>query len=164
MTPTTSEAARIEASVSLPVPDLDADGLVDLFDEGPRLVGTRCDACGRTMLGDRIVCSDCVGTAVTRVALPATGVLYAFTRLHVGAAGVRALGYVDLAGDVRTLADLREDGQPLQPGLAVEFAVDGDDWYFAPSAGPAASAPAASAPAAADANLHANPHDEVEED
>lgn len=131
---------RAEATISLPVPDLEADGLVGDFAEGPRLVGTRCDACGRTMLGARIVCSDCVGTDVTRVALPTTGVLYSFTRLHVGAAGVRALGYVDLAGDVRTLADLREDAAPLRPGMAVEFGVDGDDWYFAPAAELATSA------------------------
>jgi len=120
-----------EAPVSLPVADLESDGLLGSFAEGPRLVGTRCDSCGRTMLGARVVCSGCVGTDVTRVALPTRGVLYSFTRLHVGAGGVRVLGYVDLAGDVRTLADLREEAGPIQPGAVVELRIDGDDWYFA---------------------------------
>jgi uncharacterized OB-fold protein len=125
-------AATAEAVVSLPVPDLEADGLLGSFPEGLRLVGTRCDACGLTMIGSRIVCSGCVGTDVSRVALPTTGVLYSFTRLHLGDA-VRILGYVDLDDDVRTLADLREPA-PLEPGMRVELVVEGDDWHFAPAA------------------------------
>ena len=85
------------------------------------------------MLDTRVVCSSCVGTDVTRIPLPTTGVLYSFTRLHVGGEGVRPLGYVDLEGDVRTLADLREDS-PLQPGMRVELGVEGDNWYFSPIA------------------------------
>jgi uncharacterized OB-fold protein len=83
------------------------------------------------MIGTRIVCSSCVSTDVTRVPLPTTGVLYTYTRLHVGAEGVRPLGYVDFDGDVRTLTDLREDAAPLVPGITVELVVDGDEWWFA---------------------------------
>lgn len=125
-----SVAESVDVVVSQPVPDLDSDGLLGSFPEGPRLVGTRCDACGRTMIGSRIVCSGCVRTEVSRVALPTTGVLYSFTRLHLGDT-VRILGYVDLDDDVRTLADLRETA-PLVPGIRVELAVDGEDWHFAP--------------------------------
>lgn len=121
-------------AVSRPIADLENTSLLGDFPEGRRLVGTRCDACGLVMLDARIVCSSCVGTEVTRVALPTTGVLYSFTRLHVGGAGVRPLGYVDLDGDVRTLADLRED-TPLEPGMQVELGIDGDSWYFAPVVG-----------------------------
>lgn len=124
-----------EAPVSLPIPDMESDGLLGQFPEGPRLVGTRCDDCGRTMIGARIVCSSCVCTDVSRIALPTTGVLYSFTRLHVGAEGVRPLGYVDLDDDVRTLADIRENSVPLEPGLRVELGVDGDTWFFAPVTG-----------------------------
>jgi uncharacterized OB-fold protein len=122
---------KIEAQVSLVVPDLDEDKLLGTFPDGPRLVGTRCNSCGRTMIGTRIVCSQCVSTDVARVALPTTGVLYSFTRLHVGGDGVRPLGYVDLDDDVRTLADIREGDIPLEPGIRVELGVDGDDWFFA---------------------------------
>jgi uncharacterized OB-fold protein len=118
-------------TIPRPIADLDSDGLLGDFAEGPRLVGTQCDACSRTMLGTRVVCSACVGTDVTRVPLPTTGVLYTYTRLHVGADGVRALGYVDFEGDVRTLTDLREDAGPLEPGIRVDLRVDGDDWWFA---------------------------------
>jgi uncharacterized OB-fold protein len=118
-------------TIPQPVPDLESDSLLGHFPEGPRLVGTQCDDCGRTMIGTRIVCSACVSTDVTRVPLPTSGVLYTFTRLHVGAEGVRPLGYVDFDGDVRTLTDLREDAGPLEPGITVELGVDGDDWWFA---------------------------------
>lgn len=126
---------QTEAAVSAPVADLETDGLLGTFPEGRRLVGTRCDRCGRAMIGARVVCSSCVGREVTRIALPATGVLYSFTRLHVGSDDVRPIGYVDLDGDVRTLADLREGATPLRPDVHVELGVDGDDWFFSPVAG-----------------------------
>jgi len=124
-----------EAAVSAPVADLASDGLLDTFPEGRRLVGTQCDQCGRTMIGARVVCSSCVSREVSRVALPATGVLYSFTRLHVGGEGVRPVGYVDLDDGVRTLADIREGKVPLRPDMRVELGVDGDDWFFAPARG-----------------------------
>jgi uncharacterized OB-fold protein len=87
------------------------------------------------MIGARAVCSSCICREVSRVALPTTGVLYSFTRLHVGGDGARPIGYVDLDGDVRTLADIREGPAPVQPGIRVELGVDGDDWFFAAVAG-----------------------------
>lgn len=123
-----------EVPVSAPIADLETDGLLGTFPEGPRLVGTQCDRCGRTMIGTRVVCSSCVSREVSRVALPMTGVLYSFTRLHVGGDGVRVIGYVDLDDDVRTLADLREDSAPLEPDARVELGVEGEQWFFAPVA------------------------------
>lgn len=123
-----------EAPVSVPIPDLESDSLLGTFPEGERLVGSRCDRCGRTMIGARVVCSSCVGREISRVPLPTTGVLYSFTRLHAKGQDVRPLGYVDLDG-VRTLADLRESSIPLQPGMRVELGVDGDSWFFVPVAG-----------------------------
>lgn len=120
-----------QALVSQVIPDMDEESLLGAFPEGARLIGTRCGNCGRTMIGTRIVCSTCVSTDVARVALPTTGVLYSFTRLHVGTDGVRPLGYVDLDDDVRTLADIREGDIPLEPGIRVELGVEGDDWFFA---------------------------------
>lgn len=128
-------ATATEVTVSLPTADMDEDALLGSFPEGRRLTGTRCNACAREMIGSRIVCSSCVGTDVSRIALPTSGVLYSFTRLHVGGEHVRPLGYVDLDNDVRTLADLREDDVPLEPGIRVELSVDGDEWFFTRVAG-----------------------------
>ncbi|GAA2705969.1 Zn-ribbon domain-containing OB-fold protein [Actinoplanes palleronii] len=128
-------SATPEAPVSVPIADLDSDDLLGSFAEGRRLVGTRCGNCGQTMIGSRVVCSSCVSRDVSRVPLPGTGVLYSFTRLHVGGDGVRAVGYVDLDDDVRTLADLREDATPLRPDAPVELVVDGDAWFFTPVTG-----------------------------
>jgi len=127
--------AKAEAAVSAPIADLESDSPLGTFPEGQRLVGTRCDQCGQTMLGARVVCSSCVSRAVSPVALPATGTLYSFTRLYVGSEGVRPIGYVDLDGGVRTLADIREGTTPLRPDMRVELGVEGDDWFFAPVAG-----------------------------
>lgn len=138
MTTDTQAPAEItadrEAPVSEPISDLETDSLLATFPEGQRLVGTECNNCGKKMIGTRIVCSACVSRDVARIALPTGGVLYSFTRLHVGADGTRPIGYVDL-GDVRTLADIREGSSPIHPDMRVALGVDGDDWFFAPVAG-----------------------------
>ncbi|NRG41045.1 hypothetical protein HRK28_08925 [Rathayibacter sp. VKM Ac-2835] len=134
-TPTTTAnaaTAGIEAAVSEAVADLETDSLLGDFPDGPRLVGTACTQCGLVMIGSRVVCSTCVGRDLSRVALPTTGELYTYTRLHVGAEGIRPMGYVDL-GTVRTLADLHEADIPLEPGMTVELGVDGDSWFFTPA-------------------------------
>ncbi|MFT4259371.1 Zn-ribbon domain-containing OB-fold protein [Microbacterium sp.] len=123
-----------EAPVSQPIADLETDSLLGEFPEGRRLIGTRCRACGRTMIGSRVVCSSCVSRDVERVALPANGVLYSFTRIHGRDGDVRPLGYVDLDDDVRTLTDLRETA-PLVPGIRVELQTEGDEWFFVPADG-----------------------------
>ncbi|ALV41885.1 hypothetical protein AU252_12540 [Pseudarthrobacter sulfonivorans] len=124
-----------EARVSVVIADMETDELLSTFPEGPRLLGTRCGDCGREMIGTRVVCSTCVSSNVSTIALPSTGTLYSFTRLHVGGDGVRPLGYVDLDNDVRTLADIREGDTPLEPGIRVELGVEGDNWFFARAAG-----------------------------
>lgn len=124
-----------EAPVSQPVPDLEEESALGRFPEGIRLVGTQCNECGRAMIGSRIVCSSCVSRDVSRIPLPATGGLYSFTRLHIGADGIRPMGYVDLDNGVRTLADLRECDHPLRPDMRVRLGVEGDAWFFAPEAG-----------------------------
>jgi uncharacterized OB-fold protein len=123
-----------EAAVSQPFADLETDGLLGEFPEGQRLVGTRCHACGQTMIGSRVVCSTCVSRDVGRIGLPTTGVLYSFTRIHARGADVRPIGYVDLDDSVRTLTDLREGSTPLRPQMRVDLVVDGDAWFFEPSA------------------------------
>lgn len=128
-------STKTEAEVSQPFADLDGEGLLGSFPEGPRLVGTVCAECGTAMIGSRVVCSSCISRDVSRVALPTTGVLYSFTRLHVRGEGTRAMGYVDLDDRVRTLTDLRETATPLVPGLRVELHVDGDEWHFSAADG-----------------------------
>lgn len=123
-----------DTSVPQPIADLESDSLLAQFDSGSCLVGTRCDSCGTTMIGSRVVCSKCVGQDVHQVALPTTGTLYSFTRLHTRGAEPRALGYVDLDDQVRTLADIRES-RPLVPDMRVQLGVDGDAWFFEPIAG-----------------------------
>lgn len=128
--------ARPEAVVSAAVSDLEEDSLIAEFPEGRRLVGTRCNECNTTMIGNRIVCSTCVSRNVARVSLPKTGTLYSFTRIRVGVegGGIRPLGYVDLDGvGVRTLTDLHESDIVLTPDMTVQLGTEGDDWFFEPT-------------------------------
>ncbi len=120
---------------SLPIADLEDESSIDTFDEGIRLVGTLCDQCGKRMLGARVVCSACVSTEVSRVALQSTGTLYSFTTMRVGADQPRVLGYVDLDDGVRTLTDLREGDVPLVPDARVELRTSGASWWFTAVAG-----------------------------
>lgn len=124
-------SSTLETASTAPVPDLEAKDLLDRFDDGPGLAGTRCSACDKTMLGVRVVCSSCVGTDVHRVCLSRQGRLYTFTRLHLKGT-VRTIGYVDLDNGVRTLADIREKGHELRPDLAVALGVEGEQWFFTP--------------------------------
>lgn len=118
------------AAIPRPIPDLEFADLLGSFPEGDRLVGTRCASCGTVMIGSRVVCSTCVGEQVERISLSTTGTLYSFTRLH-SRDGIRALGYVDLDGGVRTLATLHETA-PLVPDQRVELGVGAGEWFFAP--------------------------------
>lgn len=124
--------ANPEALVSLAIADLDESSLIGDFPEGRRLIGTKCSDCETTMIGSRVVCSNCVSRNVERVALPTTGSLYSYTRIRVGVdGGVKPLGYVDLDGvGVRTLADLREGAGEFVPDMRVQLGTDGDDWFF----------------------------------
>lgn len=122
-----------DVHVPQPIADLESDSLIAQFSDGPRLVGTQCESCGTTMIGSRVVCSNCVSQDVHQIALPTTGTLYSFTRVHARGEAPRAMGYVDLDDKVRTLADLRETRQ-LTPDMRVQLGFDGDAWYFEPAA------------------------------
>lgn len=124
-------SAITETGITVPISDLDEENLLGQFAEGPGLVGTRCSTCKGTMLGMRVVCSTCVSVDIERVRLSGEGKLYTFTRLHHKDV-VRTIGYVDLEEGVRTLADIRQNGGDLEPGLGVQLSIEGAQWFFTP--------------------------------
>lgn len=124
-------SALLNEVTTLPIADLDDEELLGEFADGPGLRGSKCDACATTMLGVRVVCSSCVSTDLGEVCLAREGNLYSFTRLHRKGTE-RTIGYVDLADNVRTLADIRDDGHELRPDMAVKLQVEDEQWFFIP--------------------------------
>src|SRR5690349_7694896 len=120
----------VAALASEPIQDMSDESEIFTFEQGQFLIGTRCENCGQSALGRRSVCSKCVSSDVVTVPLPATGSLYSFTVLHIASAEPRALGYVDLDGDVRVLTDLRFGDRPISVDARVRLNTAGDDWWF----------------------------------
>lgn len=89
-----------------------------------RLCGSRCPDCGRITFPPAAACSGCGGVAVEPVALSATGTLYSYSVLHVGARGWPApyiLAYVDLPEKVRVFGHV--DADPAALALDMKVAI-----------------------------------------
>ncbi|HEY8515972.1 MAG TPA: OB-fold domain-containing protein [Candidatus Binatia bacterium] len=94
--------------------------------EPPRLLGTRCDACGEHFFPRRAVCAKCMSENTSEVLLGPNGTLYSYTFVHFplfGSTKMEHVGYgvgqVDLPEGPRVqvpLAGKQEDykiGMPL---------------------------------------------------
>lgn len=74
-----------------------------------RLIGSRCGACALTAFPAVTVCSTCLAEEMHDFELPQSGILYAFSQVHVGPAKwlkPYTLGYVDLPGGLRLLSHI----------------------------------------------------------
>ncbi len=56
-----------------------ADGLWRVVDDEPRLIGSRCGACGETRFPVQGSCARCAGTEMETVDLPTNGTLWSWT-------------------------------------------------------------------------------------
>jgi uncharacterized OB-fold protein len=88
------------------------------------VAASHCARCGWCAVPQTAVCAGCGGEP-TAVDLPGEGVLYAFTRVHVGTGPRRlpyVVGYVDHPVGVRIFAQIIEppDGE-LHTGMAMRL-------------------------------------------
>ena len=92
----------------------------------PRLLGSRCVACGTVMFPAREFCPACDATGMPEsVALSDSGILHSFTVVHQappGRATPYALGLVDLDDGVRVLAQV--DIAPADLDLGLKLRLD----------------------------------------
>lgn len=104
-----------------------ATGLVRFDSDGrPRLVGGRCGSCGAHSFPRAAICTGCLSEAIETVDLARDGRLYSYSVVHQAPRGWRvpyALGYVDLADDVRVLAHLDADPSRLRIDMPVRLGV-----------------------------------------
>jgi len=99
--------------------------------ESPRLLGSRCDACGEPFFPRRVVCARCLGRTLTDVELGPHGTLYTFTGVHVplfgslrAEAGGYGVGQVDLDEGPRVQAVLSGEREQLRIGMQLALELE----------------------------------------
>lgn len=111
------------------------DDILELSDDGPRLIGMRCEDCDNYIFPYQKGCSRCTGTNVERVALGTKGTLWAWTIQgfppkappYLGEANPKAfkpygVGYVEVDGQLKVEARLTEsDPEKLHIGMPMKL-------------------------------------------
>jgi uncharacterized OB-fold protein len=111
------------------------DDILELTDDGPRLIGCRCKDCGNHVFPSSKGCARCTGTDMEKVALGTEGTLWAWTIQgfppkappylgETDPAKFRpyGVGYVELPNQVKVEARLTEsDPKKLKTGLPMKL-------------------------------------------
>ena len=94
----------------------------------PRLLGSRCDACGEVFFPRRVVCARCLHQGTADVELGPRGTLYTHTYCHIPMFGKLdakipgyAVGQVDLPEGPRVQAVLEGGPDDFQIGMELEL-------------------------------------------
>ena len=97
----------------------------------PRLLGSRCDACGEHFFPRRAVCAKCLSPRTTAVELGPRGTLYSYTFVHFplfGSTRVEHIGYgvgqVDLPEGPRVQLPLAGKQEDYHVGMTLEAELD----------------------------------------
>jgi uncharacterized OB-fold protein len=96
--------------------------------EPPRLLGSRCPACGEHFYPRRLVCARCLHEGTDDVLLGPTGRLHTWTYVHVplfakkdGSVDAYGVGQVDLPEGPRVQAILVGGPDDFEIGMALEL-------------------------------------------
>jgi uncharacterized OB-fold protein len=99
--------------------------------DGPWLLGSRCDRCGRYAFPARLVCPRCKERTMVPARLGQRGTLYSFTVCHVAPAGWRApylQAYVQLGEGLRVFSLVSDSVEPmvaaLSEGMEMELVIE----------------------------------------
>ncbi len=113
-------------------------GVFEIDSEGPCLLGSRCQSCGRHFFPRAALCLDCLASDLLPVRLSRSGVLECFTRVHMPAPGFKPpyeVGYVTLPEKLRVFAPIQSDGRTLEVGTKMQLVpfrlIDGDRQAYA---------------------------------
>lgn len=125
-----------------------SDGVLDVQDDGPVLIGARCASCGTLAFPRSSICSSCMSETFVDEPMPRRGKLYSWTSVHVGSPRMNkpiTIGYVDLDNGVRVFSHLVAGDRTLAMDGTVELSVavvgrteDGrsiETFVFAPAEG-----------------------------
>lgn len=99
--------------------------------ESPRLLGSRCTACGETFFPRRAICAKCLAEGTEDVELGPRGTLHTWTYVHVPLFGSRradaggyGVGQVDLPEGPRIQAVLSGGPGDFRIGMAMELELE----------------------------------------
>ncbi|HWO93716.1 MAG TPA: zinc ribbon domain-containing protein, partial [Dehalococcoidia bacterium] len=99
--------------------------------EAPRLLGSRCRACGEHFFPRRVVCAKCLARDIEDVELSPRGKLYTWTHVFVPMFGAQRtdlneydVGQVDLPEGVRVQTTLTGDTSKLRIGGEMEICLE----------------------------------------
>ena len=106
-------------------PEMFQQGLFERGATGPRLLGSRCRACGRTFYPRTRLCLDCLSSDIEERHLPQQGTLECFTTVlmpSVNIAPPYSVGYVRLEEGVRIFAPIEAGGRSITAGMTMRLA------------------------------------------
>ena len=99
--------------------------------EPPRLLGSRCRACGEALFPRRAICAKCLAPDLEDVLLGPRGTLYTWTYVHVPLFGSRragvggyGMGQVDLAEGPRVQAVLSGGPGDFRIGMPMQLELE----------------------------------------
>jgi len=131
-----------ESDPVLPIDDMTVkvSDHVSLDSSGkPQLNGGHCQSCGIKFFPTRTFCPKCTSSKVASVALPTAGELYTYSSVHISATKPTPyhLGYIDLPGDVRLLAELKGELGSFNCGDQMSLVSEGEgkEWFFEKTGG-----------------------------
>lgn len=90
----------------------------------PRLLGSRCNACGAAIFPAKDFCPSCRADGSAPLALSPEGTVFSYTVVHQAPGGrptPYVLAYVDLADGVRVLAQLEHLEADVRVGMPVSL-------------------------------------------
>ena len=97
-------------------------------DEAPRLLGSRCRACGEHFFPRRVVCARCLAQDAEEVLLGPRGTLYTWTYVHFPLFGAKradhggyAVGQIDLPEGPRVQAVLSGGPGEFRIGMPMQL-------------------------------------------
>jgi uncharacterized OB-fold protein len=100
----------------------------DVDDEGVRLKGSKCQACGEVFYPRRVVCAKCLHEGADDVFLSTTGTLYTWTWVHVplfaktdAKVSAYGVGQVDLPEGPRIQAILQGESSDFSIGMQLHL-------------------------------------------
>jgi hypothetical protein len=101
-----SEAPTPEAAEAGPIPILEGLFTLPVAEEPPRLIASRCNACGETFFPQRRFCARCSSPDLAQVLRGPHGRLYTYTVVYELFAGLEglgpyAVGQVEMEGGLR---------------------------------------------------------------
>jgi uncharacterized OB-fold protein len=104
------------------------EGLFEEGDGGPRLIGSRCRACGQVLFPAKPVCLNCNSADIETIHLGRDGSLYAYTTVYLPSEHFPppyAVGWIELPEGMRVFSQVRGwQETPLKIGMPMRMSIE----------------------------------------